>query len=415
MITAFPITSLNLAVFFLTASVVSAQELRPTVTTEKLIEELAADSQKHGRPRAQHTKRDAIHLAESCANLLADDVPTYTERLGDVVTANLNAGRKDDALLLAEKMRQLGDESGFTRHMLAHIRAGRRQEASALIPDIEKSLPRLPLVRRRSAERDLSVTKGLMAEKSANLEDLKHLEPDIRLEVETAWLEAGKLADPPATLAAVKARIAKEASGPLASVRFAIAALGKILPTLPEDQVRPFIDFIGPLCTESHHPGAHHGLLDLAKALWGHEKHRSQARKAMNRYLAQAAAYPEQAEWKGPYFADAVPVFLEWGEKDLAAKAAKDARANLEKVFAADVSRALVAAARAAHLVGMTMERDQALADAVGAARRYPHPRVGADAAVECCLLQAELGLPLSDKVYQQIAAILHMEELVNQ
>jgi hypothetical protein len=394
---------------------VSAQDLSSIASTEKLIEELMVDSQKHAKPRAEYPKRDAIRLAESCADLLAADVPSYTARLGDVVAANLKAGRLDDALMLSEKMRLLGEESGFTRLMLYHLHAGRKPEAAALIPDIEKSLPRLSMVRRRNAERDIAITKGLMAEKSGNLVDLKHLEPDIRLEVETEWLRAGKLAEPPKTLEAVKARISKEASGALASVRFAITAMEKALPALPEERAFPFIDYVGQLCTESHHPGAHHGLLDLARTLWSHEKLRSHASKAMNRYLAQTAAYPEQAEWKGPYFADAVPVLLEWGEKDLAIKAAKDARDKLAKVFIADSSRALVAAARAAHRVGSETERDQALADAVASARRYPHPRIAADAALECCLLHAELNLPFSDKAYEQIAALLHLDDSVSQ
>ncbi len=411
-----PKTYLPALLLSLTACLVLAQESSSGIqSVEKLIEGLVVDSQKHAKPRAERPKRDAIRLAESCADLLADDVPAYTTRLGDVVAANLKAERLEDALLLSEKMRQLGDESGFTRIMLAHLHAGRREETAALIPGIENNLPRLSLVRRRHAERDLAITKGLLAEKTARLEDLKNLEPDIRLEVEAEWLRAGKLAEPPATLEAVKARISKEAAGPLASAHFAIAALEKALPTLPEDQELPFIDFVGPLCAETHHPGAHHAMLDLAKALWQKERLRPQARKAMTRYLGQSAAYPEQAEWKGPYFADAVPVLLEWGEKDLATKAARDARDKLEKVFAADVSHALVAAARAAHLVGMTAERDQALVDAVAAARRYPHPRISADAAVECCLLHAALDLPLSDPVYQQIAAILHLDEVVSQ
>lgn len=411
----FYIFRLALIVPLLTACLALSQDVSSAVSTEKLIEELVADSQKHAKPRAEYPKRDSIRLAESCANLLAADVPSYTARLGDVVTANLKAGRLDDALLISEKMRLLGEESGFTQLMLYHLHAGRKSEAAALIPDIEKSLPRLSMVRRRNAERDIAVTKGLMAEKSDNLDYLKHLEPDIRLEAETEWLRAGKLAEPPKTLDAVKARISKEASGTQASVRFAITALEKALPSLSEEQAGPFIDYVGPLCTESHHPGAHHGLLDLARVLWPHEKLRPQARKAMNRYLAQTAAYPEQAEWKGPYFADAVPVLLEWGEKELATKAAKDAREKLEKVFVADAPRALVAAARAAHLVGSETERDQALADAVASARRYPHPRIGADAAVECCLLHAELDLPLSDKAYEQIAALLHLDDTVSQ
>ncbi len=402
-----------LILLYLTACV-AAQEVAQVTSTEKLIEGLVIDSQKHAKPRTERPKRDAIRLAEFCSDLLADDVPGYTARLGDVVAANLKAGRMDDALLLSEKMRQLGDESGFTHLMLFHARAGRKAETAAQIPGIEKSLPRLSLVRRRNAERDLAITKGLMAEKTANPDDLKDLEADIRLEVETEWLRLGKLAAPPLTLDAVKARIFKEAAGPLASVRFAIVALEKALPTLSEDLAKPFIDFIGPLCTETHHPGAHHSLLDLARILWPNPKLRPEASKAMTRYLGQTASYPEQAEWKGPYFADAVPVLLEWGEKELASKAAKDSRAKLEKVFAADVSRALVAAARAAHQVGMTSERDQMLVDALSSARRYPHPRVAADAGVECCLFYSELELPIGDKVYQQIAAILHLDEAVS-
>lgn len=403
-----------LILMYLTACVAAAQDGAQVISTEKLIEGLVTDSQKHAKPRTERPKRDPIRLAEFCADLLADDVPGYTARLGDVVAANLKAGRMDDALLLSKKMRQLGDESGFTFLMLHHVRAGRKTETAELMPDIEKSLPRLSMVRRRNAEKDLAITKGLMADKTANPDDLKDLEPDIRLEVETEWLRLGKLADPPLTLDAAKARIFKEAAGPLASVRFAIVALEKALPKLSEDQARTFIDFIGPLCTETLHPGAHHTLLDLARILWPNPKLRPEASKAMTRFLAQTASYPEQAEWKGPYFADAVPVLLEWGEKELASKAAKDSRAKLEKVFLADVSHALVAAARAAHQVGMTSERDQMLLDAVSAARRYPHPRVGADAAVECCLFYAELELPMGDKVYQQIAAILHLDEAVS-
>lgn len=384
-------------------------------STAKVIEELVADSRKHAKPRTAYPKDDVIRLAESCADLLAGDVPTYTKRLGDVVAANLKAGRTDDALLLAEKMRQLGDEAGFVHLMMDHLHAGRREEAAALIQGIQDSLPRLPLVRRRHAEKEIAITKGLLAEKTASLEDLKNLEPDVRLEVETEWLRAGKLPGPPLTLDTVKTRISKEGSGPLASAHFAIVALEKALPKLSEENVMPFIDYVGPLCTETHHPGAHHAMLDLAKVLWQHEKLRPQARKAMTHYLGQTASYPEQAEWKGPYFADAVPVLLEWGEKDLASKAAKDSRDKLEKVFAADVSRALVASARAAHLMEMTKERDQALVDAVAAARRYPHPRVGADAALECCLFHAEFKLQLSEPVYQQISALLHLDEVVSQ
>ena len=401
----------HLLLLLLSAYPALAQDIQSSV---KLIEELVADSQKHAKPRVEYPKRDAIRLAESCADLLAEDVPSYTDRLGDVVAANLTAGRMEDAELLSEKMRQLRDESGFVRVMLDHLHDNRREVALAMIPGIEKNLPRLSLVRRRKAERDIAISRGLMAEKSASLEDLKNLEPDIRLEVEAEWLRAGKLPEPPLTLDAVKARISREGSGPLASARFAIAAFEKALPTLPVESALTFIDYVGPLCTETHHPGAHHAMLDLAKVLWQHEKFRPQARKAMTRYLGQTASYPEQAEWKAPYFADAVPLLLEWGEKDLAMKAAKDAREKLEKVFAADVSRALVAAARAAHLMGMTAERDQALTDAVASARRYPHPRVGADAAVECCLLHAELKLQLSDTVYKQVSAILHLDEAVS-
>lgn len=184
------------------------------------------------------------------------------------------------------------------------------------------------------------------------------------------------------------------------------------LPSLPEHEVKPFADLVGPLCTESHHPGAHHLLLDLARVLWTQEKHRPIARQAISRYLAQAAAYPVQAEWKGPYFADAVPLLLEWGEKDLAAQAARDARATLEKVFIADVPRALAAAARAAHQADMPAQRDQMLIDMLAAGRKHPHPRVAADAAVECCLVHAAVDLPMSDAVYQQLAQILQLESV---
>jgi hypothetical protein len=401
-----PHTLLLLVSFYSAA----AQEFQTSV---KLIDELIVDSQKHAKQRVEYPKRDAIRLAESCADLLAEDVPSYTERLGDVVLANLKAGRTNDAQFLSEKMRQLGNESGFLGVMMDHLHASRRDEALALIPDIQKSLSRLSLVRRRVSERDIAICQGLLAEKSAKLEDLEKLEPDIRLEVETEWLKSGKHPQPPLTLDAVKTRINKEVGGPLASAHFVVVALEKILPKLPDQDVLPFIEYVGSFCTETHHPGAHHAMLDLAKVLWQHQTLRTQARKAMTRYLEQSASYPEQAEWKGPYFADAVPVLLEWEEKDLAKKAAKDAREKLDKVFVADVAHALIAAARAAHLVGLPAERDQALVDAVAVARRYPHPRVGANAAVECCLLHAELELQLSDSVYKQLSGILHLDESV--
>lgn len=396
------------------ASWLPAQENTPEKPAAALIEELVKDSQKHLKPRPQRPARDALRLAESAADLLASDITAYTSRLGDIVSACLQADRADDALFLAEKMRQLGDESGFTRLMIASAQAGRLDEARGPLESVQKNLPRLTGVRRRNAERDVVITRGLLAETSADMALLTTLEPDTRLEAETAWLRAGKLASPPLNADAVRSRLKKEGVSPLAAARYAITALEKALPSLAEPEVKAFADLVGPLCTEAPHPGAHHVLLDLSRVLWPQEIHRPLARKAMNRYLALAASYPEQAEWKGPYFADAVPLLLEWGEKDLASKAAGDSRATLEKVFVADVPRALVAAARAAHQTGLTTQRDQALIDALTSSRKHPHPRVAADAAVECCLVHASLDLPVSDAVYQQLASILQLEAAGN-
>ena len=389
-----------------------AQETTAEKPAAALIEELVKDSQRHIRPRTARPARDALRLAESAADLLASDVTAYTTRLGDLVTACLREERPDDALFLAEKMRLLGDESGFTRLMLASAQQGREEEARGHLMTVEKNVPRLSGVRRRDAERDVVITRGLLGKEAADMTTLTVLEPDTRLEAETAWLRAGKLPSPPRTPDAVRARLKQEAVSPLAAARFALTALEIALPSLPEHEVKPFADLVGPLCTESHHPGAHHLLLDLARVLWAQEKYRPLARQAISRYLAQAAAYPVQAEWKGPYFADAVPLLLEWGEKDLAAQAARDARATLEKVFIADVPRALAAAARAAHQADMPAQRDQMLIDMLAAGRKHPHPRVAADAAVECCLVHAAVDLPMSDAVYQQLAQILQLESV---
>lgn len=399
---------------FCLASWLPAQENTPEKPAAALIEELVKDSQKHLKPRPQRPARDALRLAENAADLLASDVTAYTSRLGDIVSACLQAAREDDARFLAEKMRQLGDESGFTRLMLASAQSGRLDEARHHLESVQKNLPRLTGVRRRDAERDVVIARGLLAEKSADMALLTALEPDTRLEAETAWLRAGKLTTPPLTPDAVRARLKLEVTSPLAAARYAITAFEKALPSLAAADVKAFTDLVGPLCTESHHPGAHHVLLDLARLLWPQEIHRPLARKAMNHYLALAASYPEQAEWKGPCFADAVPLLLEWGEKDLAAKAAGDARATLEKVFVAHVPRALAAAARAAHQTGLTAQRDQALIDALTAGQQHPHPRVAADAAVECCLVHASLDLPVSDAVYQQLTSILQLEDAAN-
>lgn len=396
--------------FLSLAGCLPGQENTTEKPAEVLIEELVRDSQKHIKPRPERPARDVLRLAETAADLLAEDITAYTARLGDIVAACLKANRPDDALFLAEKMRLLGDESGFSRLMLASAHAGRTDEALAHLESLENRRTRLSGVRLRDITRDTVIARGLLSTGKADMGTLASLDPDTRMEAETAWLAAGKLASPPLTLDAVLKRLKKEGVSPLTSAHYVVTALEKALPTLPEEAVKPFADQAGSICTETHHPGAHHVLLELAQVMWNHKKQHPLANQAMTRYLALAAKYPAQAEWKGPYFADAVPVLLAWGEKDLAVKAAHDARATLEKVFVADVPRCLAAAAKAAHQAGMTAERDQALVDALISAKRHPHPRVAGDAAVECCLVLSDLGLPASEGVYKQLAEILYQE-----
>lgn len=191
-----------------------AQETTAEKPAAALIEELVKDSQRHIRPRPARPARDALRLAESAADLLASDVTAYTTRLGDLVTACLREERPDDALFLAEKMRLLGDESGFTRLMLASAQQGSEEEARGHLMTVEKNVPRLSGVRRRDAERDVVITRGLLGKEAADMTTLTVLEPDTRLEAETAWLRAGKLPSPPRTPDAVRARLKQEAVSP---------------------------------------------------------------------------------------------------------------------------------------------------------------------------------------------------------
>jgi hypothetical protein len=372
--------------------------------TEQLVMQLVEDSQKHKVERVLKGD-DALHQAELACVLLASDVSSYTEHLGEVQAACLKAGRLEDALLLAAKMRELGNESGLTQIMLAHAHAGRVQEAIAAREELRKHLPRLTTHRRQRAERDMVLTTGLIGEGEVDVSLLKDLLPEDSLEVEAEWIQAGKR-KAPQTEAAVLDRIKKTPVSPLAGGRYAIACADQMMggKDTHAEGVK-VVDLAGKICVETPHVTAHRLLIDLARCARGHGLVEA-GNKAINLFLKACAAYSAESEWKPGYLAEAAALLHEWNEDELALKALADARESLKRVFVADVARELLATARAAHTLGQKTERDQAALDALRSACMHPHPRVRGDAAVAVCLFYASLNESIPQPVREALRKV---------
>jgi hypothetical protein len=372
--------------------------------TEQLVMQLVEDSQKHKVERVL-VGDDALHQAELACVLLASDVSSYTEHLGEVQAACLKAGRLEDALLLAAKMRELGNEAGLTQIMLAHAHAGRVQEAMAAREELRKHLPRLTTHRRQRAERDMVLTTGLIGEGEADVSLLKELLPEDSLEVEAEWIQVGKR-KAPQTEVAVLGRIKKTPVSPLAGGRYAIACADHMLGNKnAHAEGIKVVDLAGKICVETPHVTAHRLLIDLARCARGHGLVEA-GNKAMSLFLKACAGYSTKSEWKAGYLAEAAVLLHEWKEDELALKAMSDAREALKEVFVADVARELLATARAAHTLGQKPERDQAALDALRSASVHPHPRVRGDAAVAACLFYASLNESIPQPVREALRKV---------
>ena len=372
--------------------------------TEELVKRLVEDSQKHKIERVLK-EDDALHQAELACVLMASDVSSYTDHLGEVQAACLKAGRLDDAQLLASKMSLLGNETGTSQLMVAQARAGRFEEARRVLENLRTNLPRLSSYRRQSAERDIALAEGLMSEKEPTDPLLEPLLPEHSLEVEAEWILAGKKSAPLAE-SAVLARIKKVPVSPLAGGKYAIACATMLLKNAESKaEGGKVLTLAGKICLETPHANAHRLLLDVARCAYDHDL-KPDATKAMSFFLKLCAGYSAKSEWKAGYLADAAILLHEWKEDELAAKARQDAHAALKEVFVADVARELVATARAAHVLGLTAERDQGALDALHSARVHPHPRVRGDAAVAVCLLYASLNESIPQPVRDALRKI---------
>jgi hypothetical protein len=363
--------------------------------TEEIVRQLVEDSQKHNKERVMK-EEDALHQAELACVMLATDVSSYTDHLGEVQTACLKAGRIEDARLLAAKMSELGNDSGISSLLVAHARDGRTKEAWETLEQLKKNMPRLTTHRRQMAARQLTLSLGLLMDGEPDISRMQDhvtaqdLLPEHLLEIEAEWIQSGRKPTPK-TVAEVLARIQKTPVSPLAGGCYAIACADRLLAdTKTRAEGAATVVQAGKICLETPHVTAHRLLLDLARVAWRHEA-RDDARKAMSLFLKLCAGYAAKAEWKAGYLADAAVLLHEWQETELASKAMIDAREALKTVFVADVGRELVATARAAHLLGQHDQRDRAALDALRSATVHPHPRVRGDAAVAVCLLYASL------------------------
>ncbi len=372
--------------------------------TEVLVKQLVEDSQKHKVKRVLKDD-DALHQAELACVLLASDVSSYTDHLAEVQAACLKAGRMQDAQLLAATMSKLGNELGSSQIMLAQARTGQFEEARRHMESLRKNLPRLTSYRRQSAERDMVLATGLMAEQEPDVSLLESLLPEHSLEVEAEWIQAGKR-KAPQTEAAVLERIKKTPVSPLAGGLYAIACADHLLGDKnTHAEGAKVVDLAGKICVETPHVTAHRLLIDLARCARGHDLVEA-GNKALSLFLKACAGYAAKSEWKPGYLAEAAVLLHEWNEEALALKAIADAREALKQVFVADVARELLATARAANTLGQKPERDQAALDALRSATVHPHPRVRGDAAVAVCLLYASLNESIPQPVREALRKI---------
>jgi hypothetical protein len=375
--------------------------------SEEIVRQLVEDSQKHKKERVLK-EDDALHQAELACVMLATDVSSYTDHLGEVQTACLNAGRIEDARFLSARMSELGNDTGISQLLVAHARAGRAREAWETLEQLKKNMSRLTTHRRQMATRHIALSLGLMMDAEPDISRMQEhvtaqdLLPEHLLEIEAEWIQSGRK-PAPKTVTEVLARIQKTPVSPLAGGRYAIACADRQLAdTKTKTEGVATVAQAGKICLETPHVTAHRLLLDLARVAWRHEL-REDARKAMSLFLKVCATYAPKAEWKAGYLAEAAILLHEWQETELAAKAMTDAREALKIVFVADVGRELVATARAAHTLGQHDQRDRAALDALRSAAIHPHPRVHGDAAVTVCLLYASLNEPLPPPVREAL------------
>ena len=371
----------------------------PKSSTEELVSQLVADSQKHQIIRKSDPK-DPLRVAETMAVGLADDLSAYNRWMLEIIQQYVKKGQIEEAEYLVGRLPGHGAAMAHAEMALHYARKQQKAEADTHL---------------QSALRLADQASGLPAEMARTqcILALHHLDrsPEAApqtdklgkfalLSLETQMHEEDLLA-PISVLDAKRQLVGVPEQGEdERRARFLLACAKQHYQKGTGQVAQAFLEEVGAMSVQNGLPNAQHVLVDLARVAWA-GGNKDLARKSLNLFLKCCMAYGDGADWKVLYLADAVELLIEWNEMDEAREWLKAAEKSIPKIFVMDAPASMLALARQHERLGDTAAADQFVLLAAKSGASYNHPRVRAETSVRIALYFFNVGKPMSEEVLQ--------------
>jgi hypothetical protein len=381
-----PLSLLWLTAFSLHAEPAETAQPSTPAETEKTIEALVADSQRHAVQRPSDPQ-SPLRLAEQYAAWIAGDATEYAQVMVGLVMEHIQQGQTVDATYLMDHhlpgSGRLQAHAKLARH---HAEKGQLEEARQQQAEAEKWLHQANGEALQRVLLDL-LFAAKITDNSALLERLKGQLTEVsQYELEILSIKQG-LQPPAAEFSSVSERLKGiQAKGvEELKARYCLALAEVYFKTQQEEKALVAFDAAGAFACSNGLAHEYHVLLDLAQ-LAQNRQQPARAKKCLNLYLTAVDKFPAAAEWRTPYITEAVTLMNEWGQKEQAAAWLKTARENAAKVHYTEAAQAHLSTAQLVEKLEGPEAADAVALTALRTGLAHPHQRIKGRASVQTCL-----------------------------
>lgn len=387
----------------------NAPNARPEIKeSEKLVEELVADSQKHRKQRTGDPN-EALRQAEEFTKLLGSDVSELGRHQRLVVAGYCAQRRFAEALERAEET--IGGHQYIARALVADAAARAGQTALALA-QVKEALEHANLcangLQKDELRRHAALALLELGEEAQAAELSKTLPPADQVDLLVRSIELGDAepgrAEAP-TMEELKKLTAETKASASTHARLALAWAERQFHAGRKADGDALLNWAGEVATSTLDPAAHLVLVDIARAAKKYDAPEV-ADRALRILMANSRNYADTAEWKAAALARAAVLCREWGRAEEAAELMTLAEASAPKVFVAFAPQAWLEVARGHLALGRGEKATAAATNALRAGMAHPHPRVRAMAAVQTCLFYADMNRAIPAPVMEMLDRI---------
>jgi hypothetical protein len=404
------VTTLPALVLILTTALPAADQENTTpvaaariAESQKLVEALVADSQRHRKER-KGDPNEPLRQAEEFTKLLGSDVSEFGRHQRLVVAGYCAQGRFEEALELAAEA--IGGNQYIARALLADA-AARAGKHDLALEQVKVALEHVNLcangLQKDELRRHAALALLELGEKEQVAEIEKSLPPADSVELLLRQpLQQGAKAP---SAEEIENLIKETKASARVYARLTLAWAEREFLAGRKEEGRKLLNHAGEAATSTLDAAAHLILVDVARTAKRHGM-TEEADKSLNILMHNGRGYTDSAEWKAGALVRAAILCQEWGRTKEAEELVALAETSAPQVFALFAPQAWLEVARGHLALGQTEAADRAVVNALRAGMMHPHPRVPAMAAVQICLFLAELNRNLPAPVAELLEKI---------